>query len=176
MLFIPETGLLGQEPIFLSDSLELPLKPDVIQRNNSKSRLNGKKILRDSIPSNYSLDLYDSSQNPSFLDTIKNRTSKKKWMKELANIIILSPDTSKEKEKVSTLRSEVYLSDYEGYTIREIHFIKLDVYGRGVYDSITSRSGWFTKTANNLHVSPSDKVLKRYLLFQPGDKINSRVL
>jgi hypothetical protein len=175
LILFPGIGLSGQGDHLLPDSIEISGTPFPGHKRKLSMAPHENKIFRDSLHENITYTNPDIVY-PTFFDSLKTRSFKNKWMRELTNIIILPPDSLKDKDNLSTRRSEVILVQYDGNIIRDITFVKLDVFGQSFLDSTNIKEGWLVKTANNLHIKTSDKVLERHLLFKSGDKIDSRIL
>ncbi|MCB8999595.1 MAG: hypothetical protein H6540_05950 [Bacteroidales bacterium] len=148
-LFQAYTSIIAQEPEGLKDSLSL--------KNSSETR--HKKVLRTNL----------------FFDNIRSSSANRKWMNELQNVVILPPQ-SKITDTIPTLRGDLEFLSYDGFTIRSIRFIKLDVFASSINDTIPAADSWLKKTANSVHVNTSDRILRRHLLFTEGDRIDPRIL
>ena len=142
--------------------------------NNAIPYLFQVQIFRDS-------GLYDSLPrekkrfSDQFIDSLRTMNYRYKWMQTLSNIVILPPDTVKERYEVPTQRSEVDFVNYKGLIIRNIRFIKLDISEPNIFDTI-SKNVQLSKITNKIHAKTTDKALQRHLLFTSGDIIDPRVL
>jgi hypothetical protein len=96
-------------------------------------------------------------------------------MNELHNIVIRPPQT-KITDTVATLRGDMEFLEYEGLIIRDIRFVKLEVFGSSILDTISHANTWLEKTGNSIHVKTNDHILQKHLLINKGNIIDPRIL
>ena len=100
----------------------------------------------------------------------KNASSR--WIRELKNIIIVTPKN----ELIDSFNVESPSSPYlreEGRTITKIRIVRLKPFGSSVTDSVAKNVKWFGKLANSFHVNTSEFIIRNALMFREGDRINS---
>lgn len=108
-------------------------------------------------------------------DTIRPIPSGNWWVNELQNIVIRPPKTVIT-DTLPTLRGDLEFIEYDGLIIRNIRFIKLDVFGANILDTASHATTWIEKTANSVHIKTNDRILERHLLIKEGDRIDPRIL
>jgi hypothetical protein len=108
-------------------------------------------------------------------DTLRLFRSGNKWVNELQNSVILPPK-GKITDTLPTLRGEQEFLPYKGLIIRSIRFVKLDVFGTNIYDTIPAKVNWLQEKGNAIHVKTNTRILQQHLLFREGDEIDPRVL
>lgn len=134
-------------------------------RDSSKTSVQVKKT-RERSPEN---------NTEAFFDTILFKSSKNRWVKELHNIVI-QPPQSKITDTLATIRADLEFLEYEGLVIRKISFVKLDVFGTSINDTIPTGNNWLENSANSIHVKTADRILRRHLIISEGEPIDPRVL
>jgi hypothetical protein len=140
-----------------NDTLQHPL--------NNKKAVNG--ITDESTP--------NKQHTQSFYDSLLTKNSNKRWIHDLKNIVI-TPSKTKTKDTIPSIPADLEFIRYEGLIIRNIRFVKVDVFGASVIDTSSESANWIEKTANSLHVKTNTRILEKLLLFHEGDVIESRVL
>jgi len=115
--------------------------------------------------------LHKVKPNESFYD----RNYSSRWIRELKNIIIVSPKNELVDSFNIQSPSNIYINA-EGRTITRIRIIRLKPFGTSVTDSVTHNVNWFGKAANSIHVNTSEFIIRNALLFGEGDKVNSNSL
>lgn len=112
-----------------------------------------------------------------FFQNSENKNINNKWIRELHNIIVISPTDPSKIDSISTEKSVGNFVKFKGLIINEIKIVKLDVFGRSIDDeSEPSKNNLVNRTANSLHIKTRDRVLQRYLMFKKGDHIDPSVL
>lgn len=112
--------------------------------------------------------------NTNLPDTIP-AISSNRWVTELQNIVI-RPPKSEITDTLATLRADLEFLEYEGLIIRSVRFLKMDVFGTDIQDTLAQASTWIEKSANSMHVKTNDRILERHLLFKTGDIIDPQIL
>lgn len=147
---------------------------DFIKNENSIKTKNDSSLLNP--PSENSINsLLHNLKSPEFFDTLRSSSRKKKWIYELHNVVILPPQ-NKITDTVHTTQRDLDFLAYEGLIIRNISFVKVNVFGTTINDTSTYRNTWLQNKGNSIHVKTSTSVLQRHLLFKPGDLIDPRTL
>jgi hypothetical protein len=113
--------------------------------------------------------------NETFFDSIRGISYKNRWVNELQNIVI-RPSQKEITDTVPTLRGDLEFLKYAGLIIRNIRYVKVDVFGADILDTTSRANSWFENTGNSIHVKTSDRILERHLLIKPGEAIDPRIL
>jgi len=117
-------------------------------------------------------------------ESIYDRDISSRWIRELRNVIIVSPrnETLKDTFNVES-PGKIYLGT-EGLTITNIRIIRLNPFGASVSDiadniadydkyGMNSNLNWVSRAGNAIHVNTGEFIIRNVLLFKEGDKINS---
>ncbi|KAF0196118.1 MAG: Uncharacterized protein FD166_2603 [Bacteroidetes bacterium] len=64
----------------------------------------------------------------------------------------------------------------KGKIIRSVRIYKSEVFGSSVFDTTLRSDLWLDRTLNSLHFNTHDQVIRSYLQFHKGDRINPVVL
>jgi hypothetical protein len=121
----------------------------------------------------YSVDDTIHSKIDHIYDTIRSMADKRKFTKEILDLIIVTP--SRENGNIAMLSETPYI-DYNNKIIRHIEFKQLSVFGPTVEDTSIQAKRFYEKTGNRLHINTSKNILKKNLLFKPGDRLNAYTL
>ena len=117
----------------------------------------------------------DSLQKEKPNKSIYDRNFSSRWIRELKNIIIVSP----KKELVDSFNiqspSNIYIGA-EGHTISSIRIVRLKPFGTSVTDSVTHDVKWFGKVGNTIHVNTNELIIRNALMFSEGEKVNTTSL
>jgi len=107
-----------------------------------------------------------------FFDSLEERASKKRWTRELHNIVITSPRTPDNQDTILTqLSADPYIT-YGGKVIRNIRLTKLEPFGPSIFDTSRIAGSKIEKFGNDLHTITHDRVINNHLLFKSGDLID----
>ena len=106
--------------------------------------------------------------NESFYD----RNFSSRWIRELKNIIIVSPKNEAVDSFNIQSTGNIYTGT-EGRTIARIRIIRLKPFGTSVTDSIPRKVKWLGKAGNAVHVSTGEFIIRNALMFEEGEKVNS---
>lgn len=101
------------------------------------------------------------------IDSMLFRNPDSKLEKELYNLIVRS--------HIDTLKSPTTNTKFaamDGRIIRKIEYRHVDLFAPSVSDTGYSPVSWFEMTANKTHNDTRKEVLQRYLLMQPGEKLD----
>ena len=110
----------------------------------------------------------DSLSQKNFYDI--NPSSR--WIRELKNIIIVSPKNEKVDSFNIQSPSNIY-ADVEGRAITRIRIVRLNPFGTSVTDSVSQNVKWPGRVGNAIHISTSEFIIRNALLFDEGDKVSS---
>ncbi len=107
-----------------------------------------------------------------FFDSLEIKANKKRWTRELHNIVITSPKIPDKQDTILTqLSADPYIS-YGGKVIRNIRLTKLEPFGPTIFDTSRTASSKFEKFGNNLHTVTQNRVIINHLLFKSGDLVD----
>jgi len=126
----------------------------------------------------------DSLRQDQPKESIYDRNISSRWIRELRNVIIVSPrnETIKDTFNVES-PGKIYLGT-EGLTITGIRIIRLKPFGASVSDiadnvadldtiSAVSNLNWLSRAGNAIHVNTGEFIIRNVLLFKEGDKVSS---
>jgi len=107
-----------------------------------------------------------------FYDTLKVRAGRKNITRILYDLFI------REESKVRDYKTQALnnYSDATGKTIREIHFLRLDVFGPSIQDTSRKAKSWLERTGNYIHTRSDLHNLRKNLIIKPGDLIDAETL
>jgi len=114
----------------------------------------------------------DSLQQVKPNESFYDRNFSSRWIRELKNVIIVSPKN----EVVDSFNIQSPSNIYditEGHTITRIRIIRLKPFGTSVTESVPRKVKWLGKAGNAVHVSTSELIIRNALMFSEGEKINS---
>lgn len=103
---------------------------------------------------------------------LQQKAYKKRWSKEIHDIILVRTDTSIKRDTIKTQKNEVPFLPYRNLIIRKIKLNKLDVFGPSVYSPEKKTTTWVGKTGNKVHIKTRDIIIKNHILFKEGDAID----
>jgi len=160
---------------FHSDTLYLPEKDAMYDKYETPDALKDTTIL--SFPEK-KIKRKESREDKTgkFFKNLENQANHKRWIRELHNIIVVSPAKPTREDSVVTVRTAGRFVQYKGLIINEIKIVKLDVFGVDMYDDTATPKSFIDRTANKLHIKTQDRVLQRYILFRPGESVDPSVL
>jgi hypothetical protein len=100
-----------------------------------------------------------------------------RWIRELKNIILISPKPKSDRDTFNVVSySEQYL-DLEGRTITRIRYIGLKPFGVDInavqMDTLSSGLSFLEKAGNAMHSNTREFVIRNALYFREGDTINA---
>ncbi|MFA8450046.1 MAG: hypothetical protein ACEPOW_05065 [Bacteroidales bacterium] len=110
-----------------------------------------------------------------FYMKLKNAAQKNKLTRELYRLAFRAPKRTNQNNAIAT-RAETPFIPYEGKTIRNINIKRLPIFGPTIADTTREAITWIGKSANKLHHTTRQWVIKQNLLFKPGDKVNPYLL
>ena len=70
----------------------------------------------------------------------------------------------------------IYYGQMQGKIISKINVIALDVFGPTVADTTRKAKGWVEQTANSIHMNSNLNTIRKMLMFNTGDTINSELM
>ena len=110
----------------------------------------------------------DTVTHVSFYDITPSR----RWVRELRNIIIVSPKNETEADTFNIMSpGNIYLAT-EGLTIANIRITRLNPFGTSITDSVHSHPRWLGRVGNAIHINTNEFVIRNALLFREGDAVD----
>lgn len=111
--------------------------------------------------------LQRAERNRRLYDSIAAKTSRRAVPRLLYKMLFVRPvlDTT---DNGRVLDEDRLFEPYAGKTIGEIAIAREQVF--------SPDGNWFERTGNNVHVLTRDRVIRRDLLFRPGDKVDPQIL
>jgi hypothetical protein len=106
----------------------------------------------------------------SSIDSILFRRQNTKFSKELYNLLIRENAGKPANQKINPNHAE--LASKDGKIIRRVEFGEKDFFSQSIADSIDSQSSTIGKALNTLHGDTRHTILRRHLLFNPGDPLD----
>jgi hypothetical protein len=104
------------------------------------------------------------------IDSVLFPENNTRFKKELHNLLIRGGSGDSSRRKSPTTNTS--LAAMDGKIIRRIDFVKVGVFAPSISDTGYIPPTWFEKTANATHYDTRDNILKRYLLINPGDRLD----
>lgn len=120
----------------------------------------------------YVIQRTESDSN--FFDYLREKAYRRKWTKEIHNIIIKSPSSSA--DPLPSLRmknTEASYLIYNGAIIRKITIKKIKVFGATLDDPDREPPYFLGRLGNRTHVYTRDWVIKKFFLFREGEKFDA---
>ncbi len=112
--------------------------------------------------------------NPYYLDSLKLKTSKNLITRKIYDLVIVRTPANNPK-KVSAESDAMYY-EYEGRKIRNITVKRLDVFGGNVRDPDSESEKKVDRLLNKTHINTLEAIVRKNLLFKPGDLISPLIL
>ena len=126
------------------------------------------------------VDFYIKKKDPTRADKLyfelQQRAYKKRWSKEIHDIIILHGSSGLSHDTIKTQKNVVPFLPYRNLIIRNIKLNKLDVFGPSIMEPERKTTTWLGKTGNNLHIKTRDIIIYNHLLFKRGEPIDPYTL
>ncbi len=111
-----------------------------------------------------------------FYNNIKKEAYKNKFTKELYKLTFIQEGKKSILDTIKVEKSEKCFNEYNGDVIRNIKFQQLQVFGPTINDTSLMAENWIEKAGNKIHIRTKISVIKKNLLFNKGDKVNSFLL
>lgn len=107
-----------------------------------------------------------------FFSKLREASYKRRWTRELHNVVVVADERKIKRDTISTQKSEVPFLPYRNLIIRQIKILKLDVFGPTIYEPEKKPHTALGAFANSTHVKTQDWVIKNHLLFKNGQTID----
>ncbi|MBE0654537.1 MAG: hypothetical protein IH594_12105, partial [Bacteroidales bacterium] len=117
----------------------------------------------------------EDDKTDGFYDSLRIRASKKKWTRQIHDIVILNP-RKKLPDTLTTQRTDFKYLDYAGLKIRNIDFLRLDPFGSSITDTSFQSDNWINRAGNTFHIKTQERILRRNLVIQENDAIDPNKL
>jgi hypothetical protein len=109
-----------------------------------------------------------------YYDSLKQKAAKKNLTKKLYSLVVVN-QPSQEQKKISSKSDELYRR-YAGKKIRNIEFIRLDVFGTNINNPLNTPSSGSNNVLNKTHMNTREMIIRKNLLFISGDTISPLTL
>jgi hypothetical protein len=110
-----------------------------------------------------------------FYDSLKTKSSRFPILGDIINLVIAKNEDTLRKG-YTPIKSEQAYSQLDEKTVKKIRIKRLSPFGTSVYDTSYISETWAEKTANKLHITTIEKVIRSNLIFSENDKINSYII
>ncbi|MGC8803874.1 MAG: hypothetical protein ACP5PS_08930, partial [Bacteroidales bacterium] len=120
----------------------------------------------------YVIQRVDSDSN--FFDYLKEKAYRRKWTKEIHNIIIKSPSSNADPLPALQMKNtEASYLIYNGSVIRKVKIRKIKVFGATLDEPGREPRYFLGKLGNSVHIYTRDWVIKKFFLFREGEKFDA---
>lgn len=115
--------------------------------------------------------------NTRLYDSISAKTRKVPMAHNLFNAMRIHKKIKIEEDSATALNpAELYFTDYVGKAIRHVRFDAVDIFDGSVQDTTKKSTTWGSKILNKTHYNTRSWVLKNYVLFEKGDRIDPFIM
>lgn len=111
-----------------------------------------------------------------FFDSLETKASRKRWTRQLHNIVITSPNRPDLTDTVRTQVSADPFISHGGKYIRSIRYQKLEPFGPSINNPGRPAESRLEVLGNDVHRVTQDRVLDNHRLFAAGDLVNPNKL
>jgi hypothetical protein len=115
-----------------------------------------------------------TDKNHLFYNSLKDKASKNLITRTLYDFVIVSTDPSK--NKLITRTSEAGYITHSGKKIRNIEIERLNVFGVNINNPLSDNPKKFENFLNKTHINTNEQIIRKNLLFLPGDTISPLTL
>lgn len=163
----------GQEKKFFKKQAEIKLKKGDILFSDTRYIVAHKDTLVTlPITEDYYISKTTQIKADSIYKEIQEKAYKKRWTKELHNIVLMSGENGRQKDTVETQMSEIPFLPYRNLIIRKISLKKLDVFGPTINDREQKPATIIERAGNKIHYNSRDRIIMKHLLFKEGEAID----
>lgn len=163
------TGLLCPTDIAYSQSGE---KIPIIHLGKNLSSVLNEAVL--SLPSSPLPPLAIGNKYLIFLDSLEKKAGKNKLTKKIYDLVVVNADSSG--NKVVARNSESAYIEFSGMKIRKIEVKRLNVFGVDINNPDAYHPVKSQNLLNKTHINTSENIIRKNLIFSPGDTISPIVL
>ncbi len=114
----------------------------------------------------------NEQRSKNFYDSIYRKFHRSQFAKLLYDLAFVAPPDLKLPDTVQKIRSDSPFDKYEGKVIRTITIKSLDPFGTSVVDTTSSAISGVGKALNTVHIETRAYIIRRQLLFKPGDLVD----
>ncbi|MCD4735007.1 MAG: hypothetical protein K8R53_03095 [Bacteroidales bacterium] len=173
----PGNDVHGQEdrPIPKYDTVHLTIENMIVFRDSILVPLGDTTILIEE-GTRYKVKKNRYKKSSSFYDSVYSKTHTKKITRQLYGLVLSHRPDDPESNTGEHIEAKIPFDKYQGKRIKSIRFIKVDILEGSVDDTLKSATSGFGKLLNKTHVNTHDRILKKYMLVEPGDTIIPSVL
>jgi len=111
----------------------------------------------------------------SFYSKVKTTAHKNFFSRQVYPLLFKNQPAPASSESVSKSEPIPYLNEKEKI-IRSVRIYKSEVFGSSVFDTTIRSDLWLDRTLNSLHFNTHDQVIRSYLQFHEGDRVNPVIL
>ncbi len=115
------------------------------------------------------------SQSDRFYTRIREKADSLYIYRQLYPLLFRGPQNSQE-IRLDNLPANITFRAYRNRVIRSVRFVKLKALGSSIYDTAYNETSATVKAINQLHFQTTDAVIRRYLLFEEGDRLDAVLL
>jgi hypothetical protein len=125
------------------------------------------------VPVNEDYIISRTSMDSIFYENLKNKAYKRKWTKEIHNILLVSPKNMNDSTALTKTKNiESSFLEYNNYKIRNIDIQQINVFGATIENPDVAPKYLLGKVGNSVHINTRKNVIKRFVLFKKGDQID----
>lgn len=115
--------------------------------------------------------------NTRLYDSISAKTRNVPIAHNLFNAVRIRKNIKIEEDTVTALNpAQLYFTNFTGKAIRRVHYHAVDIFEGNVQDTSKIATSWGAKLLNNTHYNTRSWVLKNYVLFNSGERINPVIM
>ena len=124
----------------------------------------------------YKVRVGSKTHSNNFFDSLEVRTSQRKWMSTLHNIVVVAPKKEPIIDTLQTSKSISPFIEYGGKIIRNISIKQLDPFGPTIFDTTRKTTSSIENAGNKLHITTREKIISNYIIFSEGDQLDPSVI
>ena len=113
----------------------------------------------------------DSLQQVEPNESFYKRDASLRWIRELRNVIIVSPKNEATDSFNIESSSDIYL-DAKGLTIISIRIVRLKPFGASLTDTVFNNVKVLGRVGNAIHVNTGEFIIRNALMFKEGEKVD----
>lgn len=107
-----------------------------------------------------------------FYDSLYRKFSRNKFSQLIYGLAFIPPDVNGLPDSLQVLESQIPYIEHKGKYIRNIDIRTLPPFGPTIYDTADKPHTGIGKALNGLHVRTRDYIIRRNLLFHPGQELD----
>lgn len=180
LLFIIFWGLISvnyipklQAQILVNDTVDLS-RGDILIINKKKYQITKDTTFYIPQDVDYKIRKSKYGNADALLDTIKNNNKSNKLLYKALQLLLKNEPNGA--NGYYNQISEAPFIPYQHKVISNIKYVRLEPFGPTIYDTTKTTNSWLGKTGNNLQFRTNERVIKKNMLFDVGEKINPEIL